>query len=95
MNEVQLRLKTVKKLLSFAPVCSTKKVILVVTKSRKEHLIVQTHEIAYTKELLPQVIAKGTFKVLCRVCYECMLGLCVVYDCVSVYVLCVVHIRLV
>ena len=41
-------------------VCSTKKVIGVVTKSRKEHLIAQTHEFACTKELLPQVIATGT-----------------------------------
>ena len=31
----------------------------VVTKSRKEHSIAQTRELACTKELLPQVIASG------------------------------------
>ena len=35
------------------------KVIGVVTKSRKKHLIAQTHELACTKELFPQVIASG------------------------------------
>ena len=33
----------------------------IVTKSRKEHLVAQTRELACTQELLPQVIGRGKF----------------------------------
>ena len=50
--------------------CSTKKVIGVVAKSRKEHWIAQTRELACTKEFLTQVIASGmsSMKICARVC---------------------------
>ena len=39
--------------------CSNKKVIGICTKSRKDYAIAQTRELACTRALLPQVIAKG------------------------------------
>ena len=40
----------------------------IVTKSRKEHLVVQTRELACTQELLPQVIGRGKFILCVCVC---------------------------
>ena len=50
--------------------CSTKKVIGVVTMSRKVHLIAQTCELACTKKFLPQVIASSmsAMKICAHVC---------------------------
>ena len=46
---------------------STKKVVGVVTKSRREHLVAQTRELACTQEVLRQVTGRGKC-VLCVVC---------------------------
>ena len=41
---------------------STKKIVAVSTISRKDHGIAQTREVACTKVVLPQAIARGTLK---------------------------------
>ena len=40
---------------------STKKIVGISTISRKEHSVPQTREVACTKDVLPQVLARGTF----------------------------------
>lgn len=47
---------------------SKKKVVGIHTKSRKEHAIAQTRELACTKEVLPDVIGKGEVNVSI-ICY--------------------------
>ena len=46
-------------LVTITYIISNKKVIGLNTKSRKEHLVAQTRELACTKEVLPQVIQRG------------------------------------
>ena len=41
--------------------CSTKKIVGISTISRTEHSVAQTREVACTKNVLPQVLARGTF----------------------------------
>ena len=86
MNDI-IEVENCQKFLLFHTLCvAPRRLIGVVAKSRKEHLIAQTHELACTKELLPQVIATGMYihvQVLCRMCYECLWGWCVeLYGCV-------------
>ena len=51
-------------------VISNKKVIGITTLSRKQHSVAQTRELSCTKEVLPQVIARGALCVCLCVCIK-------------------------
>ena len=57
---------------------SNKKVIGISTLSRKEHAVAQTRELACTREVVPQVIARG-------VCV-CMRVLCIIVTWLCMFV---------
>ena len=51
--------------------CSTCRIVGIATISRPEHRVAQTREVACTKIVLPQVIARG----LHLVCYMCFINI--------------------
>ena len=51
--------------------CSTRRIVGIATISRAEHRVAQTREVACTKIVLPQVIARG----LHLVCYKYSMSL--------------------